>query len=408
MANINIYFVPENVQMNFIKLPSQKSVNNVAKSMKFATHLMIYKNFAVENVMMIIGMNIALLYIRNVHRVIEGLIHIIKIKYIVQKNVQEKHNKTGLIANVNIVENHLRELNQNTTKIKDTTVLRNAKILDNAWSHEDIEKLKKYYGKVSKEEITKIVSDKWDYEAIRRKAQWIGLTQSNLWTQKEIQTLLDTYSKYPVNHILKLLPNKTYASILGQARKQNLLSYFYLTNTYSKEEEQFIRDNYLIMTDEEIGEKLNRTPYAISQRIYKLNLHRPLEKHNYGTLNNYMRAKLTMWKQRYREKCNYTCALSGSHSNIIVHHIYGFNLLMLETIELLNFPLYEDLDLYSQDELDLFVKTFLDLQEYYGEYICITENIHKKFHSIYGYGNNTREQWDEFVNNYYITNQKIS
>lgn len=282
------------------------------------------------------------------------------------------------------------------------------KILDNAWIHEDIEKLKKYYGKVSKEEITKIISDKWDYEAIRRKAQWLGLTQSNLWTQKEIQTLLDTYSKYPVNHILKLLPNKTYASILGQARKQNLLSYFYLTNTYSKEEEQFIRDNYLIMTDEEIGEKLNRTPYAISQRIYKLNLHRPLEKHNYGTLNNYMRAKLTMWKQRYREKCNYTCALSGSHSNIIVHHIYGFNLLMLETIELLNFPLYEDLDLYSQDELDLFVKTFLDLQEYYGEYICITENIHKKFHSIYGYGNNTREQWDEFVNNYYITNQKIS
>ena len=47
MANINIYFVPENVQMNFRKLPSQKSVNNVAKSTKFATHLRIYKNFAV-------------------------------------------------------------------------------------------------------------------------------------------------------------------------------------------------------------------------------------------------------------------------------------------------------------------------------------------------------------------------
>ena len=40
---------------------------------------------------------------------------------------------------------------------------------------------------------------------------------------------------------------------------------------WTREEEQFIRDNYLIMTDEEIGEKLNRTPYAISQRIYKLN-----------------------------------------------------------------------------------------------------------------------------------------
>lgn len=282
------------------------------------------------------------------------------------------------------------------------------KILDNSWSHEDIENLKKYYGKVSKEELIRIISDKWDYEAIKRKAQWLGLAQSKIWVQKEIQILIDTYSKYPVSHVLALLPNKTYASILGQARKQNLLSYFYLTNTYTKEEEQYIRDNYLIMSDDEIGKKLNRTPSAISQRIYKLGLHRPHEKHNYGTLNNYVRSKLTMWKQHYREKCNYTCALSGSRSNIVVHHIYGFNLLMLETIELLNFPLYEDLDLYSQDELDLFIKTFLDLQEYYGEYICITETIHKKFHSIYGCGDNTREQWDEFVTNYYTENKKAS
>lgn len=81
---------------------------------------------------------------------------------------------------------------------------------------------------------------------------------------------------------------------------------------------------------------------------------------------------------------------------------------MAETIELLNFPLYEDLDLYSQVELDLFIQTFLDLQEYYGEYICITEDIHKLYHSIYGYGDNTREQWDEFVNNYYNQNKKVS
>lgn len=43
----------------FQKTAVTKSVNNVVKSTKFATHLRIYKNFAVENVMMIIGMNIA-------------------------------------------------------------------------------------------------------------------------------------------------------------------------------------------------------------------------------------------------------------------------------------------------------------------------------------------------------------
>ena len=282
------------------------------------------------------------------------------------------------------------------------------KLLSMSWSHEDIDKLKKYYGKVSKEEIVKIISDKWDYDAIRRKAQWLGLTKSKRWSNEEIKILRDMYSSRPMCQVLKALPNRTFPSIQGQARKNNLISYFSLSKFYSDEEDDFIRNNYLQMSDEEIGCKLNRTPNAIAQRIYRLNLHRPLEKHNYGSLNNYMRAKLWTWKQNYREHCNYTCALSGKRSNIIVHHIYGFNLLMAETIELLNFPLYEDLDLYSQVELDLFIQTFLDLQEYYGEYICITEDIHKLYHSIYGYGDNTREQWDEFVNNYYNQNKKVS
>ena len=58
MVNINIYFVPEIVQMNFRKLLLLKNVNSVVKIMKFVTHLKIYKNFATENVMTIIEMSI--------------------------------------------------------------------------------------------------------------------------------------------------------------------------------------------------------------------------------------------------------------------------------------------------------------------------------------------------------------
>lgn len=33
--------------------------------------------------------------------------------------------------------------------------------------------------------------------------------------------------------------------------------------------------------------------------------------------------------------------------------------------------------------------------------ICITEHIHIKFHHLYGYGNNTKEQWNDFLEKYY-------
>lgn len=48
----------------------------------------------------------------------------------------------------------------------------------------------------------------------------------------------------------------------------------------------------------------------------------------------------------------------------------------------------------------LFTETFLEIQEYYHAYVCISAEIHRLFHKEYGYGNNTEEQWNIFVNKY--------
>ena len=43
---------------------------------------------------------------------------------------------------------------------------------------------------------------------------------------------------------------------------------------------------------------------------------------------------------------------------------------------------------------------FREIQSTYPLGICLTKEIYYLFHSIYGYGNNTEEQWNEFVENF--------
>lgn len=269
------------------------------------------------------------------------------------------------------------------------------------WSQSDTLVLKNNYGKISYEDMINLFSTPKDIDSIKRRAVYIGLTESRKWTQEEIDILVKNYSNIPIQNVMELLPNKTLFSIRGQAKAQNLKSFYYLSRIYTSEEEEYLKNNYLDKTNEELGEYLNREPSAIGQHLWSLGLKRPHCVDNYTSLSEYVRAHLYTWKNEVREKANYTCALTNVRSNIIVHHIYGFNLLLMETINNLQFPLYEDLTKYSEEQLNQLVEEFIYLQEYYGQYICISEDIHRQFHSIYGCGNNTPQQWDEFVNTYY-------
>lgn len=268
------------------------------------------------------------------------------------------------------------------------------------WSKDDVKLLIQNYGNVSREEIVKIIPN-WTYDAIKAKAYLLGLGKNREWSEEEINILKDLYPKEPMIDVLSALPNRTMSSVLAKARTLGLLSYFYLNNAYSPDDDCYLKKNYLYKSNEELAKYLNRTTTGIAQHLNILGLHRPRESNGYTNLNRYARSRLNKWKQNYKEFCRYTCEITGTRSNIIVHHIRSFNLLIGETIELLSFPIYDNFDDYTQEQLDLFIDTLMSLQEFYSEYICITESIHIKFHNLYGYGNNTKEQWDEFICKYY-------
>jgi hypothetical protein len=63
------------------------------------------------------------------------------------------------------------------------------------------------------------------------------------------------------------------------------------------------------------------------------------------------------------------CEVTGETDNLVIHHLYSFN-------------------------------THPELGNDLTNMVRITETVHKAFHKEYGYGNNTPQQWEEFVNNY--------
>lgn len=274
------------------------------------------------------------------------------------------------------------------------------------WCLEDIEILRNNYKKISLKEIQPLLSKKHSVEAIKSKCTTLGLGESRLWSDDEINVIKDCYEIKPLNEIMEMLPKRTVPSILSQARKLGLLGYFYRNKVYSQDDIKFLQENYINMTNDELSKILKRDVKSISQKLWSLNLYRPKEikKSGYADLVSFMRSRLSVWSQEVKALNNYTCCLTGSKTNIVVHHCYGFNLLFDEIIELLNFPLYENFQDYTDDQLNTFVDEFMDLQEYYHSYVCITEDIHKEFHKIYGYGDNTEDQWNKFVENYKLQN----
>lgn len=269
------------------------------------------------------------------------------------------------------------------------------------WGIEDTQILKENYGKLSYEQMINMFSVPYTVNEIKRRASYIGITANRQWTKDELNILIEKYSNNPIDEVMNLLPNRSLESIRGQAKLHNLKSYYYLSRKYTDEEVDYLKNNYLSKNNQELAVILNRTEKAIAHYLWSLDLHRPSELGSYKNLYAYVRQRMVPWRDKIKEQNNYTCAITGKRSNIVIHHIYGFNLIFNEAINNLDFQLHTNISEYSQSQLDCLVSEVLSLHEYYGKYICITEDVHNHFHSIYGCGNNTEEQWNEFINTYY-------
>lgn len=277
------------------------------------------------------------------------------------------------------------------------------------WSEDDIKILQQNYGKPL-EEIQKMLHNKHSLRAISSKAIKLGIAEKNNWSDDETKILIDHYSFIPMNEIEKMLPNRNHDSIINQARKLGIKSYYYLNEKYSKEQKEFILNNYKTMTDQEIANCLNKPLSGIQEQRRKLGIYYLNKDYSkYENFAKFFRGHIQDWKKSSMESCNYQCIFTGS-KDFALHHKYGFNLILKETFEKvddLNLLKGDNLEDYSKDELDKILQIFSEIHSKYPLGVCVRKDIHDLFHSIYGAGGNTPEQWDIFYEDFKNNKYKI-
>lgn len=151
-----------------------------------------------------------------------------------------------------------------------------------------------------------------------------------------------------------------------------------------------------------IAQHLNRSIKGVTQRANLLGLEKDTEIGVcYTKLSSYIRAQNAAFHLRKLKEKDFICQITGERGNVVLHHIYGFNLILSEAVELSGVELKRKFEDYTVEELQNIYDIFADLQDEYDSTICICKGVHLEFHKQYGYGNNTPEQWEEFIKNNY-------
>ena len=134
----------------------------------------------------------------------------------------------------------------------------------------------------------------------------------------------------------------------------------------------------------------------------KLNVREKSSGWNGGTseIGDHLRKHIKQWKKDSIENCNYKCIVTGDRFDV-VHHLHSFNMILQETFNILKLPIYQIINQYTTDELNNIISKFIELHYKYGLGVCLSKEIHMLFHNIFGMGNNTPEQFEEFTQRYY-------
>ena len=131
----------------------------------------------------------------------------------------------------------------------------------------------------------------------------------------------------------------------------------------------------------------------------------PNYKGGISPISEYLRGLpiVKQWRRETYTRENNKCQLTGKHvhgGNSDVHHLYGFNMIVLEAHELHNIQVKPQVKDYTEEELHKLEEYVASWHKDGSNAVLLSEDVHSLFHSLYKYGNNTPEQIEEFRERY--------
>lgn len=260
-------------------------------------------------------------------------------------------------------------------------------------SEDDI--IRKYYSQIGAKGIANRYLSHRSVASISSRAYLISVHKKGFWTEEEDEIITTNYYEMPMSELVKLLPARTKSAVHCRIKQLGLNGA--PMYKYTEEDIAFVKENYETMSDKELGEVLHRAPASIKEMRRKNQLYRkdPSLSTNYMNVLRFIQANNSEWKKKSMESCGYKCVISGEDFDDI-HHLYAKNLILEQALKTEGFTMPEDINSCSDELKQRILSAFLKEQDKHPLGVCLNKFYHRRFHAIYGFGNNTPEQFQEF------------
>lgn len=251
------------------------------------------------------------------------------------------------------------------------------------WTEHDKNILIDFYGDLDVKDIQAMLEREYTIRLIQNQAKKMGLTKSRTWTENEIAIMMEKYESDGVIGVIGLLPGRSKPAIIHKAISLGLRCDCF----WSEDEIKFLIDNWPEMSDEDIARALGRGVKGVADKRRSLGLYFPKNDVSYYNIEDFLRHRNYEWKKESMQNCNYKCVITGG-SDFEVHHSYSFNLILKEAM-LDDKWINKSFADYTDDELNYNLNIFLQYQSKYPLGVCLSIDMHRKFHSLYGNRVNT-------------------